>query len=516
MVCLLLGVWGCRDPETLSEPIRGPLAGTGAGATAAGGGGTGGANAGTSGSTAGAPAGRGGVAGGAAGSAGATASGKRPQDDRTFMIDETMLSFAALPNIETDRWFGVLDGAGYHIEVPKQNWNGILVMYAHGYAGTGPMLRITDPAALRPYLIERGYAWAASSYTKNYYDVRAGVEDTNKLALAFKRIAADNGRTLEEPTKRYIVGHSMGGHITGAAIEKEASETAANKVKYAAALPMCGVMGDVELFSYFAAFQLAAQKLAGTPPSKTPAEFMAVRQQTQDALFSAYPTATTPAGDKLKAIVRNLTGGARPSFDLGFAAKQWQDAVWGTFGGDGTVNGILNLPVTDTRAIEYQLDDDPALSEEEKTFNAEVTRFEPAPNPNPIREDGVRWVPVVNGEIDIPVLSIHTLGDLYVPFLMQQIYRQRVTAKGNADRLVQWSIRGTGHCEFTAAEQVAAFQALEKWEQEGVKPAGDEVLDRAQLKDPAYGCKFTKNTFSEAEMMAGTLPAARGMAPACP
>ena len=451
-----------------------------------------------------------------AGSGGSTPTGERPQDGRTFMIDPAMLEFPALPNVETDRYWGVLDGAGYHIEVPKQNWNGTLVMYAHGYAGTGPMLRITDPAALRAYLIERGYAWAASSYTKNYYDVRAGVEDTNKLALAFKKIVGDNGRTLEEPKKRYLVGHSMGGHITGAAIEKEAAETAANKVKYNAALPMCGVMGDAELFNYFTAFQTAAQKLAGTPFAKTPAEFMAVRMQTRDALFSMYPTQTTPAGDKLKTIVENLTGGARPNFALGFAVMQWQDAVWGTFGGDGTVNGILARPITDTRNVVFQLDADPAQSDEEKMFNAEVERVTPAEGANPIRSDGVRWLPVVNGEIDIPVLSMHTLGDLYVPFHMQQIYRERVVAKGNGDRLVQWAIRGTGHCEFTAAEQVAAFQALEKWEQEGLKPEGDDVLDRAKLADPAYGCKFTKNTFSPTEMMSGTLPMARAAAPACP
>src|SRR5262245_12585976 len=174
---------------------------------------------------------------------------------------------------------------------------------------------------------------------------------------------------LEEPTKRYLIGHSMGGHITAAAIEKEAQDTAPNKVHYAAAMPMCGVTGDTELFNYFAAFQIAAQQLAGTPVSMTPADFMAVRMQVQDALFTTYPTATTPAGDKLKAIVRNLTGGARPAFDAGFGSKQWEDAVWSTFGGDGTINGILDRAVTDTRMIVYQLDDDPAQSDEEKKFN---------------------------------------------------------------------------------------------------------------------------------------------------
>ncbi|MFS2055982.1 alpha/beta hydrolase, partial [Variovorax sp. CT11-76] len=118
----------------------------------------------------------------------------------------------------------------YRVEVPK-NWNGMLVMYAHGYGGTGPVVSVSDPT-IRAHLIAQGYAWAASSYTKNYYDVRAGVEDTNALALAFQRIASQNGRTLDAPRKTYIVGQSLGGHVAAAAVDAEALETANHKVRY--------------------------------------------------------------------------------------------------------------------------------------------------------------------------------------------------------------------------------------------------------------------------------------------
>ncbi|MEY4508347.1 MAG: hypothetical protein RLZZ450_469 [Pseudomonadota bacterium] len=112
------------------------------------------------------------------------------------------------------------------------------------------------------------------------------------------------------------------------------------------------------------------------------------------------------------------------------------------------------------------------------------------------------------------MLSLHTLGDLFVPFSMEQYYRQRAVAKGNGERLVQRAIRGTGHCEFTIAEQVEAFDALVKWEKEGVKPEGDEVLDRAVLANDSYGCKFTKNGLGADD--APTLAAVRAAAPACP
>ena len=115
----------------------------------------------------------------------------RTHDSRTFApLDPTATTFAAMTNqvAVTSRWAGVLNGAAYRVEVPA-NWNGKLVMYAHGFRGEGSTLTVSDPS-IRRHLIESGYAWAASSYSTNYYDVRAGVEDTNALALAFNSIAA--------------------------------------------------------------------------------------------------------------------------------------------------------------------------------------------------------------------------------------------------------------------------------------------------------------------------------------
>jgi acetyl esterase/lipase len=169
----------------------------------------------------------------------------RAQDSRTFTVaDPTGTTFAAMAAAAgdvtdmstTSRWAGVLKGSNYRVEVPA-NWNGKLVMYAHGYAGTGAVVGVQNPS-IRRYLIQQGYAWAASSYSKNYYDVRAGVEDTNALALEFVAIATKNSRPLAAPSKIFITGHSMGGHITAAAIEDETFATAVNKVRYNGAVPM--------------------------------------------------------------------------------------------------------------------------------------------------------------------------------------------------------------------------------------------------------------------------------------
>jgi hypothetical protein len=429
-----------------------------------------------------------------------TPEAQRPQDTRLFSAtgSATFAAMAGAP--ETDRWGGVLNGASYQIEVPK-NWNGMLVMYAHGYAGTGAGLSVSPPA-IRRYLLSQGYAWAASSYSKNYYDVRAGVEDTNALALAFNDIARQNGRNVSAPSKIYITGVSMGGHITAAAVDDEALRYANHKVRYSGAAPMCGVLGDTELFNYFVAYQTAAQQEAGFPATTWPAaNWDTIGPQVQAKLFSSFPGGATPTapavptaqGLRLKAIVQNLTGGTRPLYDIAYSTPL-QATVWGVFGRDGTVQGILNQDVTNTQNTVFQFDANPAVSAEEQAFNTAIFRVTDNPEANRLRRDGLRWIPKTNALIKVPVVSIHTLGDMYVPFSMEQIYKRRADQAGTSNLLVQRAIRGISHCDFTVAEQASAFDAMVKWEQTGVKPAGDDVLTPAVVADPQYGCKFTDNT----------------------
>jgi hypothetical protein len=401
----------------------------------------------------------------------------------------------------TSRWAGVLNGAGYHVEVPA-NWNGMLVMYAHGYAGNGAALGVQNPT-IRRYLIQNGYAWAASSYSKNYYDVRAGVEDTNALALAFTNIATTNSRPLAAPSKIYITGVSMGGHITGAAIDDETQAEAVHKVRYNGAVPMCGVMGDAELFNEFAAMQVTAQALTGQAAYPTD-KFADIATQVTNALFTTFPSKPTAAGAKYLSVVKNLTGGDRPMFDLGMAFGGSFPSAYGTFGSDGTVTGILNKNVLDTNAFTYTIDGDAAGS---AALNASVQKLTAAPDANRVRTDGLRWIPKVNGDFKIPVVSIHTLGDLFVPFGMEQVYQKRVAAKGNSGWLVQRAIRGVSHCDFTVVEMAQAFDDMIKWERDGIKPAGDDVVTPATVAAPTFGCKFTNNTMGPDE--SGTTKALR-------
>jgi hypothetical protein len=418
----------------------------------------------------------------------------RPQDSRQY-IAPIESEFSPLPGAPpTYRWVGVLDGAAYRIEVPQSGWNGSLVMWAHGYMGDVPNLRVGDPL-MRQHLIERGYAWAASSYSKNGYDVRAGIEDTNQLALAFVELASAHKVVLPAPKQYLIAGISMGGHIAAAAVERETLADAHHKVRYAGALPMCGVLGDTQLQNYFAAYHLAAMQLAGRPAQAFPLkDWNALKSTIQASLWTDFPAQTTERGERLKGIAMNLSGGARPFFAEGYADPALQKSLWSVGGRDGTFDGVLNGSAVDTRRIVYRFEAAQGpLSNEEQAFNASIVRAVPKPDANRRRREGLRWVPEVQGDFKVPVLTLHTLGDIYVPIVMEQIYRARVQAHHRDRLLVQRVIRDVEHCAFTAAEADEAFDDLTTWVAGGPRPQGDDVRAPATLAAPTAGCRFTRN-----------------------
>ena len=436
-----------------------------------------------------------------------------PQDSRVFFIDETKLPFNELPGLPSTRYWGIDNGAGFRIEVPA-NWNGDLVVYTHGFRGATPELTVDSPS-LRPYFLQNGFAWAASSYSKNNYDVRSGVESTNSLVRYFEA-------NIGEPDRTFITGFSMGGHVIGAAVEQFPNVTCppgplrelcerlvvalgelSGGVKWDGAAPFCGVMGDLALFQYFGDFNYGAETLAGVesvfPP---PADYATtIRPATLAALY-VNPEAIAigngsganlnAQGEKLRTFTTQMTGGPRPLADTAF--RFYQQLLFSFGGQDGTVGGIVSGNIYDNRFRKYQLDADPAVSAEEIAFNQEIIRIRKDPRANPPQLLRVRQIPIISGNMDIPVLSTHTTGDLFVPFSMEQIYAREAAAFGKSGNLVSRATRAIGHCEFSAQELVESFSNMVTWVDTGVKPAGDDILDPANVAAPLFGCQFSRGT----------------------
>ena len=386
-----------------------------------------------------------------------------------WFVDETRLPFDALSGTTTTRLWGVHGGAGYRIEVP-QEWNGELVLYAHGFRGGGLELTVSNPP-IRRYLVEHGFAWAASSYASNGYDVTQGVKDTHDLGTLFNGLVAN-------PSRVYFTGTSMGGHITGVAIEQYPNA-------YDGAMPMCGVMGDNKLFDYFIENHLAGHALAGLDvPFPFPPDYSTTIVPQMRAAFGApFATVLTPLGQKYAGVVENLSGGRRPMFDPGFRLSP-TGANFLLAQSVGAQEGTR----TNVDTV-YQIDADPALSAEEIALNASIRRIDLDPQAR--REQGLAGVPAIAGTFRIPVLSMHTLGDLFVPFSMEQIYARRAIDQGTADRLVTRAIRDINHCGFATVEMERGFADLVNWVSNGVKPAGDDILTPATVANPNFGCQFS-------------------------
>lgn len=378
---------------------------------------------------------------------------------------------------------GVHKGAGYRIEVPA-NWNGDLFVWAHGLRLETQYLTVDNPL-IREWLVSNGYAWAASSFSGNELDVAVGVKDTLALTQRFNGLVA-------LPEHVYLSGMSMGGAITVNAIEQYPNV-------YTGALPICGSLATYENLDYLFEYYALSNALAGLDavfpiPSGYSTTIYPEVKSNLELIPDTYPFTLNVQGQQLKDALEILTGGERPVYDQGFLF--WYGVLgnfvidFGTLGPDDPIGvpGVVGNFI-DNMDVIYQFDSDPTLSAEEQALNEAILRV--AGDPQARKPDGLKNMPIAEGKITMPVLSMHELGDLFVPFFLEQIYARKVAAQGASDLLVQRAYRDVTHCGYTTDEMVASFVDLVNWVENGIKPAGDDILDPLAVDDPFFGCQFT-------------------------
>jgi pimeloyl-ACP methyl ester carboxylesterase len=389
---------------------------------------------------------------------------------------------------------GVHGHAGYIIEVPPQ-WNGDLVMWAHGYRGNGLVLTVDPPGfGMRDKLLNQGYAWAASSYYDNGFDTRAGVLSTKDLADHFRSLVG-------MPHRVYIAGVSMGGYVVGRSIEQY-------PFFYDGALPMCGVLGDQTLLDFFLDYNLVAQAIAGIQTYPLPADYLtAIVPQIQAALGigAISPIAPEPANDlgrQLRAITVERSGGPRPGSAAAFAC--WKNFLFSIAVPTSTGTTPAETPGQLATNVGTVYSPNSPVD-----VNAVVQRV-PVANPQERNKITLTQVPKIFGVPTAPVVSLHGLGDLFVPFSMETAYAADVARFHLGFNVVQRAIRTVNHCEFSPAEVGAAWDDLVTWVTHRIRPAGDAVGDRDAVAAADFGCEFS----DPAAYAAGV--GTRRLYPACP
>jgi prolyl oligopeptidase family protein len=195
------------------------------------------------------------------------------------------------------RYQGALGGTPYLINVPPE-WNGGLVMFAHGYQGEGSGTGTVRGSPLDHHLTDRGYAWAASGYRAWGYRPDWFLFDLLTLRAHFIN-------RFGQPRWTIIHGQSMGGHIAIASLELHPEA-------YQGALIECGVIDGVGLADWRQAYTAAAEYFSGLPLLDTPRpEFGALVNGPWLELMGT-PGHYTERGRRFDSVVKYLAGGDLP------------------------------------------------------------------------------------------------------------------------------------------------------------------------------------------------------------
>ncbi len=361
-------------------------------------------------------------------------------------------AFEALPDAKA--FFGQYEGGIYKIEIPD-NWNGELVLYAHGFVSNagaqGSTLRVGN-SPIREHQIKEGYAWAASSYRCNGYVPGQGLLDTMALTDLFTK--ANGGRA---PQRTYLTGTSMGGHVALLGMHEFPTT-------FVGGLAMCPA--GPELFDFFAATAGAAEVITGVT---TKLDTMAADLAKMNEMLGKAPD-YTDKGRQLASVEIQISGGPRPFAMEGLASG-------GRFAGNISPGALAGSTTPSNRAVmttqfNYAIDDGLGLTADALNKGARRKALDAGMRDSKGPYDEL--VPF-DGKLERPTLTMHGTGDLFVPIFLEQSLKRAVVAAGKESLLTQRIYRIAGHCGFSQPEMIKSFDDLTAWVHKGTKPAGDEI-----------------------------------------
>ena len=336
---------------------------------------------------------------------------------------------------------GAGPGALYALDVPE-NWNGDLVVYAHGYTEeSGAPVALPNIAYLRDPLLRRGFAFATSSFSTNGYALKEGFLQTHQLGGLFASKFGPPRRTL-------VIGQSLGGIIALKLAETYPHE-------YAGALLGCGVVGGTSeeitfianvrvLFDQFYPNVLPGSLLEIPPGVDFQTEVVpkivgAIQKDPTGAVLMAriLPIPFTSGPQLVESIVR----------ELGFQFLGIDDFL-------GRSHGHVFFDNWDTVYTGAGVPQ-PVLDD----LNAHVARYHSTPD----AENFMKTYYQPDGNLQNPVLTLHTRWDPIVPLFNEDRFRDVVGQAGRLNLLRQETVSAYGHCTYTPEQLVAAFDELVAW-----------------------------------------------------
>lgn len=352
---------------------------------------------------------------------------------------------------------GVINGADYRIDLPA-NWGQKgnprrLVMYAHGYETIGSPRNLNEPGNLtffQEVFLKSGYAVAQSAYRQQGWAVSEGVEDTEALRKYFVR-------KYGQPDSTFITGHSMGGMITVATIEKYPNY-------YQAGMPLCPNTSRIYDFCKTRAVDMLVTFDALFPGTLPPLGQLSVGNTAGlDQLVSAKDVKPSPnflsklSADSVKA--RHFA----ERYDLKPGDLVWVIPFYALILADIGQKAGGN-PFDNTNTVYGGFGDNIAV-------NAKAVRL----TENPAARRYLEKDGAFTGKTTKPLLALHTTYDQLIPSNYATGYDDLARQAGNQQLFVMKYTNAQGHCEFTPQETALAFNQLRQWVKYGIRPTPGEL-----------------------------------------
>jgi hypothetical protein len=301
-------------------------------------------------------------------------------------------------------WRGVDSaGAPYILAMPAQ-WNGVLVVHAHGGPALGakPDPKRADEDYDRWSITPRaGYAWAASVFRQGGVEVRAAAEDTERVRRIFVAHVATPRRTL-------LHGQSWGAGVAAKLAEMDAARGA--KRRYDGVLLTSGVLaGGTRSYDFRLDLRAVYQVICGNHPKPDEAAYPLwmglpkdspltrpqLAARVDECLGTAKPAAqrSPEQAERLKTLARVVQiPESSVLAHLNWATWHFQDIALNRSGGK---------PVFGNERVRY------AGSTDDAALNAKVARYRA--DPEAVRRFADDADPT--GRIAVPVLTAHAIDD---------------------------------------------------------------------------------------------------------
>jgi pimeloyl-ACP methyl ester carboxylesterase len=365
------------------------------------------------------------------------------------------------------------DGATYLLQVPSK-WNGTLLLYSHGYVPPGfsnPAVDVGDPIT-GAYLLDNGYALGGSSYASTGWAVQQALPDQIEVLDTFKKLVGTPHRTI-------VWGHSLGGIITAGLVQRHPD-------RFDAALPMCGVVaGSVGTWNQAldSAFAFDVLLAAGsglkvvniTDPVRNVDIAESILNQAQKNAQGRARIALSAALADTPGWFDPLSPEPSPTDYFAQEANQylWLSEIDFPFafdfradlerraGGNGSWNNGVDYEKQLEQSVDYAevkalyLKAGLDLEADIQKLN-EAARIRAKASALTYLEHNI----IFDGQIDIPVLTLHTKGDGLVVVEEETAYKEVVDQEHNRQFLREVFVHRAGHCEFTPAETVVALESL--------------------------------------------------------